>query len=93
MRTATPYKKPRSADAGFTPLEAIHMATLNGATYLGIQDRVGSIEAGKQADLVLIDGKPDESLEQLSHVDLVFRDGIAYDPKKLAESVRGKIGR
>jgi len=80
-------------EAGFTPLEAIHMATMNGATYLGIQDRVGSIAEGKQADLVLVDGKPDENLEQLSRVELVFKDGIAYDPKKLTESVRGKIGR
>ena len=80
-------------DAGFTPLEAIRIATLNGAIYLGVQDRVGTIAPGKQADLVLIDGKPDQDLAQLSRVDLVFRDGIAYDPKKLVESVRGKIGR
>jgi len=80
-------------EAGFTPLEAIRMATLNGATYLGIEDRVGTIARGKQADLILVDGKPDERLEELSRLDLVFRDGIAYDPKKLADSVRGKIGR
>jgi len=81
------------AEAGFTPLEAIRMATLNGARYLGIDDRVGTLAEGKQADLLLVDGRPDERLEELSRLDLVFRDGIAYDPKKLAESVRGKIGR
>jgi len=81
------------AEAGFTPLEAIRMATLNGARYLGIDDRVGRLAEGKQADLLLVDGRPDERLEELSRLDLVFRDGIAYDPKKLAESVRGKIGR
>lgn len=80
-------------EAGFTPLEAIRIATLEGARYLGIGDRVGTIAAGKQADLVLVDGRPDEDLAQLSRVDLVFKDGIAYDPKKLVESVRGKIGR
>jgi len=45
-------------EAGFTPLEAIRIATLNGATYLGRADRVGSIVRGKQADLVVIAGDP-----------------------------------
>jgi imidazolonepropionase-like amidohydrolase len=80
-------------EAGFTPLEAIRMATSGGARFLGIADRVGTIAAGKQADLILVDGRPDEDLAQLSRVDLVFRGGIAYDPKKLVDSVRGKIGR
>jgi imidazolonepropionase-like amidohydrolase len=54
---------------------------------------VGSIAPGKQADLVLIDGRPDEDITHLGKIDLVFKDGIAYDPKKLVESVRGRIGR
>jgi imidazolonepropionase-like amidohydrolase len=58
-----------------------------------VGDRVGTVAAGKQADLLLVDGRPDEDLAQLSRIDLVFKNGIAYDPKKLAESVRGKIGR
>jgi imidazolonepropionase-like amidohydrolase len=41
---------------GFTPVEAIHIATQNGATFLGAADRIGSVAAGKQADLVLLDG-------------------------------------
>jgi imidazolonepropionase-like amidohydrolase len=80
-------------EAGFAPLDVLRIATSEGARYLGIFDRVGSIAPGKQADLILIDGKPDEDLKDLGRVDLVFKNGIAYDPKKLADSVRGKIGR
>jgi imidazolonepropionase-like amidohydrolase len=80
-------------EAGFTPLEAIHFATQNGARFQKIDDRVGTIAEGKQADLVLVDGKPDQDISDLVKVDLVFRDGIAYDAKKLTADVRGKVGR
>jgi imidazolonepropionase-like amidohydrolase len=55
--------------------------------------RVGFLAVGKQADLVLVDGKPDEDIAQSTRIDLVFRNGIAYDRKKLIDSVRGKVGR
>ncbi len=45
-------------EAGFTPLEAISIGTLNGAKYLGRDARIGSIALGKQADLVVVDGNP-----------------------------------
>jgi imidazolonepropionase-like amidohydrolase len=54
---------------------------------------VGTLAAGKQADLILVDGKPDEDIKQLRQIDLVFRDGIAYDSKKIVESLKGKVGR
>jgi imidazolonepropionase-like amidohydrolase len=80
-------------EAGFTPLEVLRFATLEGARYQGIEDRVGTLAAGKQADLMLVDGKPDEDIRDLSRVDLVFKDGIGYDARKIAESLKGKIGR
>jgi imidazolonepropionase-like amidohydrolase len=80
-------------EAGFSPLHAIRIATLEGARFQRIDARVGSIAPGKQADLVLIDGNPDEEIEQLAKIDLVFKEGIAYDPRKLVDSVKGKIGR
>jgi imidazolonepropionase-like amidohydrolase len=80
-------------EAGFSPLEVIRIATLDGARFQRIEGRVGSIARGKQADLVLVDGKPDEDIAQLAKIDLVFRNGIAYDRQKLIESVRGKVGR
>ena len=79
-------------ESGFTPLEAIRIGTLNGATYLGRADRVGSIALGKQADLVVIAGDPSSRISDLRNVQLVFKQGVGYDPAKLIESVRGKVG-
>jgi imidazolonepropionase-like amidohydrolase len=80
-------------EAGFTPLEAIRIATLNGARFQKIEGRVGSIAEGKQADLILVDGKPDQDIKDLAQIDLVFKEGIAYDAKKITADVRGKVGR
>ncbi len=79
-------------EAGFTPLEAIHIATANGAQYLGDLDRIGTIAPGKQADLVVIKGDPSKKIEDIENVETVFKDGIGYDSAKLIESVRGIVG-
>jgi len=79
-------------EAGFTPVEAIHIATANGAEFLGELDRIGSIAAGKQADLVVIKGDPSQKIEDIENVEIVFKDGIGYDSAKLIESVRGTVG-
>ena len=79
-------------EAGFTPMEAIHIATLNGALYLGQQDHIGSIAPGKQADLVLIKGDPSTRIEEIENVETVFKDGVGYDSQKLIDSVRGQVG-
>jgi len=79
-------------EAGFTPVEAIHIATYNGAQYLGEADRIGTIAAGKQADLVVIKGDPSRKIEDIENVETVFKDGIGYDSAKLIESVRGVVG-
>lgn len=79
-------------ESGLTPLEAIKVGTLNGATYLGRAKRVGSIASGKQADLVVIDGDPSARIDDIRHVNLVFKQGVGYDPAKLIASVRGKVG-
>lgn len=79
-------------EAGFTPLEAIHIATYNGAQYLGELDRIGTIAAGKQADLVVIKGDPSKKIEDIENVETVFKDGVGYDSAKLIESVRGVVG-
>jgi len=79
-------------EAGFTPVEAIHIATFNGAQYLGESDRIGTIAAGKQADLVVIKGDPSKKIEDIENVETVFKDGIGYDSAKLIESVRGVVG-
>jgi len=79
-------------EAGFTPLEAIHIATANGAQFLGEADRIGTIAAGKAADLVVIKGDPSQKIEDIENTEIVFKDGIGYDPAKLIESVRGTAG-
>jgi imidazolonepropionase-like amidohydrolase len=79
-------------EAGFTPLEAIHIATANGAQYLGELDRIGTIARGKQANLVVIKGDPSRKIEDIENVETVFKDGIGYDSAKLIESVRGMVG-
>jgi hypothetical protein len=79
-------------EAGFTPVEAIKVATMNGAMYLGQQDHIGSIAAGKQADLVLIKGDPSKKIEDIENVETVFKDGVGYDSQKIIESVQGQVG-
>ena len=79
-------------EAGFTPVEAIHIATENGALYLGRQDLIGTLAPGKQADLVLIKGDPSKRIEEIENVETVFKAGIGYDSKKLIDSVRGQVG-
>jgi imidazolonepropionase-like amidohydrolase len=79
-------------EAGFTPLEAIHIATANGARYMGRLERIGTIEAGKQADLVVLKGDPSRNIKDVENVELVFKDGLAYDPARLIASVKGMVG-
>jgi len=79
-------------EGGFTPVEAIQIATYNGAKFLGEQDRIGTVAAGKQADLVVIDGNPAAAIAAIRRVKLVFKDGAGYDPAKLLDSVKGEAG-
>ena len=79
-------------EAGFTPLEAIHIATQNGATFLGEADTIGSLKSGHRADLVILKGDPSRKIADIENVELVFKDGIAYDPQKLITSVAGAVG-
>ncbi len=79
-------------EAGFTPVEAIKIATMNGATYLGRQAQIGSIAAGKNADLVVVKGDPSTHIEDVEKVEIVFQDGVGYDSEKLLNSVKGRYG-
>jgi imidazolonepropionase-like amidohydrolase len=79
-------------EAGFTPVEAIHIATSNGAEFLGESERIGTLAAGKQADIVLVKGDPSKIINDIENVDLVFKDGIGFDSPKLIDSVRGLVG-
>jgi imidazolonepropionase-like amidohydrolase len=80
-------------EAGFTPVEAIRIGTLNGAIYEGLDRRIGSIAVGKDADLIVVQGDPSHHIADIENIEYVFKDGVGYDPKKLAASVRGDYGR
>jgi len=79
-------------EAGFSPEEAIEICTLNGAKFLGRDDRVGSLAVGKQADLVVLDGDPTADISDIRKVETVFKQGVGYDPQKLIASVKGRVG-
>jgi hypothetical protein len=79
-------------EAGFTPVEAIQIATHNGAKYLGEIARIGTLAPGKLADMVLIQGNPGQNIAEIRNVRTVFKDGVGYDPVKLIESVRSSVG-
>lgn len=80
-------------EGGLTPEQAVQVATLNGAKSLGRDKTIGSITAGKNADLVLIRGNPAAHIDDIENVVTVFKDGIGYDAAKLISSVKGVAGR
>lgn len=79
-------------EAGFTPVETVTIMTLNGAKVLGEDDEYGSIEPGKLAEIIVIDGDPIASPAEIRNVKYVFKDGYGFDSAKLIESVKGRVG-
>ena len=79
-------------EAGFTPEQAIKIASFNGAKFLGEDARIGSIAAGKQADLMVIKGNPAARINDIENVEIVFKDGVGYDTEKLIQSVQALVG-
>jgi hypothetical protein len=79
-------------EAGFTPLEAIKIASLNGAKFLGEDARIGSIAVGKQADIMVVKGNPAANIADIEKVEFVFKDGVGWDTEKLIQSVQGLVG-
>ncbi len=69
--------------AGIPPLDVIRIATLNAATYLGVDEQLGSIEEGKLADLVLLDADPLADINGAKQISLVIKSGEIIDRKKL----------
>jgi hypothetical protein len=80
-------------EAGFTPEQAVRISTLNGAVFLGRDTDIGSIAAGKRADLVVLQGDPSRNITDVRNVTLVFKNGVGFDPQKLLASVRGRYGQ
>lgn len=79
-------------EMGLSVEEAVEVATFNGARYLEISDEVGTVEVGKRADFVLIEGDVVADPGAFRSMKLVFKDGVGYDSEALFESVRGWVG-
>ncbi len=79
-------------EAGFTPVEAIQIASANGAKALGIYDKTGSIEVGKLAELSIVNGNPGAQISDIKKVETVFKDGYGFDSAKMIEATRGLVG-
>lgn len=79
-------------DMGFSPREAIHMATAEPANYLGRHGEIGTIKPGARADFIVIQGKPDRDISAIRNIETVFKRGVGYDPERLIASARNQIG-
>jgi imidazolonepropionase-like amidohydrolase len=78
--------------AGIPAAEVLQIATIHGARAIGMGDRLGSIEAGKLADLFVVRGNPLKDIRDTRKVQLVMKGGVLYDPAALLKSVEGKLG-
>lgn len=71
-------------EAGFSPSDVLLMATRNAAVAVGVDDELGTLEVGKRADLVLVDGQPLQELKALRNVVLVVKDGVVVVDRRAA---------
>ncbi len=78
--------------AGLPPAAVLKIATINGARAIGVGDKLGTIEVGKLADLVVVRGNPLQDIRNTHNVRMVFKAGTVYDPAVLFKSVEGKLG-
>jgi len=78
--------------AGIPAADVLRIATINGARALRVDDRLGTLEEGKLADLVILSGNPLEDIRNTRHVRIVVKNGQAYDPNELLASAKGLIG-
>ena len=79
-------------EAGFTLPQAVKICSLNAAQYLGRDKEIGTIEKGKQADLVLINGDIQKDIHAIRNTEIVFKNGVGFDSKKLFDAVKGMVG-
>jgi imidazolonepropionase-like amidohydrolase len=79
-------------EAGFPFAQALRIATLNGAHFLGRDHDVGSLEKGKRADIAVVEGDPAKDAAALEHMPLVFKAGIGYRADAILEAMKGQVG-
>jgi hypothetical protein len=79
-------------ESGMTPVQAISAATKTNAEILGKAGELGTIEEGKLADLIVVDGNPLAGIDALQRVDIVVRDGVIWYPETIAPGQLAEIG-
>ncbi|HKK27952.1 MAG TPA: amidohydrolase family protein [Gemmatimonadota bacterium] len=77
---------------GVPPAATLRAATAGGARGMNVSDKLGTVEAGKYADLVVVEGNPLADIRATRNVRMVMKSGRIYDPKELLEGVVGKLG-
>jgi imidazolonepropionase-like amidohydrolase len=77
--------------AGLTPSDVLIAATRNGAIKLKRDKEIGTLEVGKRADFLIVDGRPDVNISDIRKLTHVARDGIVYDPEKIYQDAKGKL--
>lgn len=78
--------------AGFTLAQAVHIYTENGARFLGVAGRIGTLAPGQDADLVVVRGDLAKNIAAIEQVPYVFKDGLGYNAAQLLAAVRGTVG-
>ena len=79
-------------EAGFSPSDVVQIMSLNGAKILGVDRTLGTVEVGKLADLVVVQGDLPADPSVIRRTVVVFKDGVGFDPRRLIESVKGRVG-
>ena len=79
-------------EAGLSPVQAVQVVSANGAKILGVDDELGTVEAGKIADLIVLNGDPGSDPSAIRAVRWVFKDGVGYDSRELIQATRGLVG-
>ena len=74
-------------DSGLSPMEAISAATANAAKLLGTEDKIGTVEKGKLADIIIVDGNPTSNISDIRKVETVIKNGQIVDSRKLADKI------
>ena len=78
--------------SGISAPDVLRMATINGARALGVDDRLGTLEVGKLADLVVVGGDPFQDIRNTRHVQTVVKNGTVFDPAAILASLKGMLG-
>ena len=79
-------------EMGFTIQEAVKICTLNGAKYLELEGTIGTIEAGKIADLIILEENIKDNVTAIRSKKIVFKNGIGYNSEKLFKAAEGLVG-